>query len=291
MLKKLYSKIEAEERKMMGISISKEDMKPAKWWEKIDHGEWFDVTTLGVPGEKAKLEENWYRVLYWDQKQNTIKIVGPVGERPLHVCALSAYRFGHVDFEGTGNYLSEGIVQGMMDYINEQSAVYQAAGNENEDRRREDTVQYGKDYCAAVGTFLLKNESHTWGKAPISRQKERNFPPFWAHICKWKRAHLRSRSLKLRNCCASVPLRYATSLVSSGIYEGETILFPLIAGKAEVAIHQLLSLDKERRHGVATPRYMRLARFGPGPARHGEPARCACAACLRCLPARGVHTC
>ena len=60
-------------------------------------------------GKTIELVENWYLDLYCNNTENDPGIVGPVGERPLHVCALSAFRFEQVDFEGAGNYLSDGI--------------------------------------------------------------------------------------------------------------------------------------------------------------------------------------
>jgi hypothetical protein len=44
------------------------------------------------------------------------------------------------------------------------------------------------------------------------------------------------------------PEWYAKTLVRSGIYEGETIIFPLIAGKAENAIHKLLEMENSERY-------------------------------------------
>jgi hypothetical protein len=133
-----------------------------------------------------------------------------------------------VDFEGLGNYLSEGILDGMMAYIRTEPGA------------KESFVPYGRDYCAAVGKFLLQNEDHSWRERRPKNDSEERFPPFWKHLCAWKRAHLVGRK-PLRQCYPSdTPHRFAETLVSTGIYEGETILFFLIAGKAECAIHELL---------------------------------------------------
>jgi hypothetical protein len=48
-------------------------------------------------------------------RRRAINIVGPMGERPLHVCSLSAHRFGGTDFEGEGNYMAQGILEAMRD--------------------------------------------------------------------------------------------------------------------------------------------------------------------------------
>ncbi len=55
----------------------------------------------------------WIRALYRDPSTRAINIVGPMGERPLHVCSLSAHRFGGTDFEGEGHYMAQGILQAM----------------------------------------------------------------------------------------------------------------------------------------------------------------------------------
>jgi hypothetical protein len=245
MLKKLYTDIKCEEEglKLMTSVISADDFPVREWLEDITAGKWpgIKARTPDGPSEAAKpieLVKAWYTVLYYNKASSDIRIVGPVGERPVHVCALSAFRFGEVDFQGAGNYLSEGIVQGMMDYI----ALDRAPDAARSGGRIEATARYGKDYCAAVGSLLLHDEAHAWGRGRLpGAGDEEDFPPFWRQICAWKRAHMRSRCGLAPQCCwLKTPERFATMLVSTGIYEGETILFPLIAGRAEDAIHRLL---------------------------------------------------
>ncbi len=98
--------------------------------------------------------------------------------------------------------------------------------------RREATAQYGKDYCAAVGSLDMNwNHQHPMALSP----------PFWRQISNWKQDHLHQTGF------GSTPQRFAKILVTTGIYEGETILFPLIAGKNEDAIRQLLVKKWESR--------------------------------------------
>ena len=191
-----------------------------------------------------QLERYWFSLLYSGQETDlrSLRIVGPVGERPLHVCALSAHRFEHVDFEGKGNYVSEGIIEGMMEYI---TGTFQRTGaeeilsgdpNKVSAGWREATVQYGKDYCAAVGSLAVN-----WGSSELKGHP----PPFWRQISKWKQAHLHERGI------VSTPQRFAKILVETGIYEGETILFPLIAGKNVDAIRKLICPDAIGRSLIA----------------------------------------
>jgi hypothetical protein len=56
----------------------------------------------------------------------------------------------------------------------------------------------------------------------------------------WQRTHLKA------NLLFKTPQHFSKMLVSTGIYEGETILFPLIAGKHLEAIEKLLRLQKDR---------------------------------------------
>ena len=54
-----------------------------------------------VPNTSPKSQqqaEGWYRHIYGSPKTGIGPLFGPVGERPLHVCFLSAYRFADVDF-------------------------------------------------------------------------------------------------------------------------------------------------------------------------------------------------
>ena len=59
------------------------------------------------------VERKWLKLLY-SESDGHVRIVGPLGERPLHVCAIAADRFRHVDFQGMGNYVATGIVEGIL---------------------------------------------------------------------------------------------------------------------------------------------------------------------------------
>ncbi len=245
LLRNLYVKIGLEEQKL----TQRFNRNPATRTTEIDQ-----KSQTSYLRQSMQLERYWFTTLYSDQGNN-VRIVGPVGERPLHVCALSAHRFGNVNFEGTGNYVSEGIVQGMMEYIS--TSLEQDAGhdlsNGAQDKLstgwREATAQYGKDYCAAVGSFK-KDWDNYGNKYPI--------PPFFRQINNWKRDHLEQRGY------GSTPQRFAKILVTTGLYEGETILFPLIAGKHEDAIRMLLKRDSKPRCPPLLPSSpMPLAHCGP----------------------------
>ncbi len=232
MLSRLYSNIREEEEKLRHMNESLH------------------------PSTEVELEKNWYLTLYGKC------IVGPVGERPLHICCLSAFRFENVDFEGRGNYLSEGIVSGMLKFIFNSEDLAGQAGcgqvtqlvgpcSHDSNIRNELTAQYGKDYCAAVGKLLLQNQDHAW----VGSLDEKRCLPFWRQICKWKKAHLTNKS-SLSHCCGLNGLqRFATMLVSVGLYEGETILLPLIVGKAAEAIHLLLEKEPRYAYYPVAPRH------------------------------------
>jgi hypothetical protein len=101
---------------------------------------------------------------------------------------------------------------------------------------KEVIATYGKDYCAVVGTFLVNDSTRNWDDTKTFP------PPFWRQICKWKTAHLQSHG----TCCCRAHRGselFAKLLVSAGMYEGETILLPLIANRAADKIKELLQLN------------------------------------------------
>jgi hypothetical protein len=163
-----------------------------------------------------------------------IKMVGPVGERPLHVCALSAYRFNDTKFQDGRNYVQDGIIQGMREFVEKQYSGWDDIW-----------VPYGKDYCAAIGTYLSKNvdEKKAW------HSKKYPEPPFWSKLVKWYYVHTRRDKL---GCTATSPnqselMQPANSdlktMVTTGVYEGETILLPMMAARDIRTVNWILQFS------------------------------------------------
>ena len=174
------------------------------------------------------VERHWFINLYRKTGEQPSKrfIVGPLGERPLHVCALSKYRFGAVDFEGQGNYFAEGVERGIKKYVT--LLIEKGAWDEV-------TMPFGKDYCAAVGDFI-KRENKEWKEFS---KVESPAPPFWADLHKWYKSHLKPRAV------FTISKQYSEMLVTRGLFEEETILFPFIAENDVHMVSWLLGKEDE----------------------------------------------
>jgi hypothetical protein len=163
--------------------------------------------------EKRDYFKVWMRSLYPDH------LVGPLGERPLHVCALTAarYRLGG-DAEGYGVQISEGIVQGIQSFHESEPL-----GRQNESELR---VAYGKDYVAAAVSLIdTKNESMGF--------------PFMDDLKDWWRAKHHPDCLGMN----SVKSESERSVDTLGLFEGETLFFPFIASGDEEAVRWLIDID------------------------------------------------
>jgi hypothetical protein len=208
MLRKLYVKITKEEKDILATNLQSSGLR----------------------------EKGWYKKVYTDGG-NDIRIVGPLGGRPLHVCALAIDRFGPRDFRGEGNFVATGIIEGILAFVNHLSSfVKTETAFVDKDKmlayfQNEVTSQYGKDYCAAVGHYLVTNGDDE----PKEHEKR---PPYWDNIVTWQQIHLDKRGL------VNPPKRFAKMLVCTGLFEGETILFPLIAGNYREAIDKLVEWQK-----------------------------------------------
>jgi hypothetical protein len=189
---------------------------------------------------RRNLERLWFKILYRDysklhERTKNVHVVGPVGERPLHVCAQAIHRFGHVDFEGMGNYVTIGIVEGILAFVQPRPV---SAGEISEDTvayfQKEATAQYSKDYFASVSQYLRNEEKEVveWCK------REHILPPYCNQISQWNNAHMQGHKFMI------APQQFSTMLVSRGMFEGETILFPLIAGKHISAMNTLLKFEE-----------------------------------------------
>ena len=240
MLRELNQKIEEEESRLR-------DSK-------------YDLRTQGPRG--------WYPILYRNQFHGGIKLVGPVGERPIHVCCLSVNRYAHVVPKDEKNFMQEGILEGIQEYL--------------DNSFDEAWAQYGKDYCAAVGNFIHENSSNQnidnfdtrndwtmcrevsshwydayFGKSGSKQPKRSASPPFWRDLLKWYRKRIPQPKgpphpkqdnhppFEQSIVKPSSEDQHILALVTRGLYEGESILFPLIAGKKNALLQWLLKRDSE----------------------------------------------
>jgi hypothetical protein len=176
--------------------------------------------------EKAEDVEIWMKELLKNPDSKPLRLFGPVGERPIHVCALSAYRFEGVDFKGQGNYMKKGILQGIRKYL------------EGADGGRKDEMyaEYGKDYCALLGTYIngIRAKSGKWAKATWTVSKMK--PPFWKTVKRWHTKNFDSKS----------STEQMKQSVTVGLYEGETIMCPLIATGDVDNLNWVLDLESEK---------------------------------------------
>ena len=182
-----------------------------------------DLKSTEKSGSQSETKPLWCRVsvkLYPD-----CIAVGPLGERPLHICALHAARLRGGKGDSDRN-IAAGIVRGMINFL----------------KRNKDElfVPYGKHYTAALGCCIAR-------MAAKKKEADQSFPvqklPFFDLVRRWhdKRVH----------SCAHEghkPSFHVWSTVCCGSYEGESLLFFFIASKDEEAIKLLLSLDAEAEH-------------------------------------------
>jgi hypothetical protein len=215
-LNKLYSKLHEEETKLYG-------------------GETKIKGSEAIVAEKYYYQ-NWMRLLYPDGH-----LVGPLGERPLHVCALMAARFrlGCSDAEDYGVRIAEGIVQGIKSFHD----------NGNLRQQSELHAAYGKDYVAAVGHLLklraqqyqgMKDEIWTMGLPFVNDQKEwriaKNLPTGSAEETRSKQGDHRRGGPENRE-------KHIDCMLTKGLYEGETLFFPFIASGDDEAVDWLVDVD------------------------------------------------
>lgn len=182
--------------------------------------------------------EKWFKALIGESSGKSF-LVGPVGERPLHVCSLSAYRFPDVDFRGHGNYVKDGIIAGMQRYVRTMgwSQV---------------NIPYGKDYIALVGSYLqslrIKSKAdliQQFGKDGWPRAKEMPAPPFWSILVKW---YFKNNFHQVRLCPLPTVLKASMEMKNStllGLYEGETVVFPMIAAGDAESLAWVLKEEKK----------------------------------------------
>ncbi len=186
MLEKLYEKLRDEEKLLKPVDPIKLD-QPRTWLR--------DLTSIYVQTDDAKM------------------LFGPVGERPLHVCSLSAHRFGNIDFLGQGNYMKDGIINGMKRFL-----------LASKDNWNEAHIGYGKDYCALICNCIDLGPKKEWLSSP---------PPFWSSL---KRQFESSSTGAL-----SEKKKFSTL----GLYEGETVAYPMIASGDEMSLYWILEAENK----------------------------------------------
>ena len=173
--------------------------------------------------------EYCYRRLYPKcDSAREISPVGPVGERPIHVCALLAarYRASSLELSETGLHISNGMVQG---YVAQGIVQGMKRFLDSDDWKHEAWKPYGKDYCAALASYFHKNE------------KVEEFPiPFMKEIKQWYDERKNPANLLPGDD------NHIRAITLNGLYEGETILFPFVASGNLDAVDWLLN-PKEKR--------------------------------------------
>jgi hypothetical protein len=176
------------------------------------------------------------------------KLVGPNGERPIHVCLLRANHCPQlIGFQ-------EGVLQGIKDYIE---------GAEL-DRQCEIDAQYGKDYCAAVGYNLHRRlvqqpAAHEDGPLPEIAEIEEGLAddsPYLHDLQLWLLAsespsHRCRRTntddldlaadLELERQAAQLEADDLIMLTTCGLYKGETPMIMAIADRDVAMVKWMLN--------------------------------------------------
>ena len=159
---------------------------------------------------------------------NRILLTGPVGERPIHVCALLAARY-RLEDEGKKAYIADGIVEAIQEYLTS--------------HRSELNVPYGKDYVAFVTNMLgprktnYKDHATFVNEILLSRNPPQSIPvPFLQELKNW----YKSRQNKIGN--PDNP--HQKAIVNNGLYEGETIIYPFIASNDVAAVKWIVNESK-----------------------------------------------
>ncbi len=174
---------------------------------------------------------DWIRHLYFRGDSRGF-VVGPVGERPLHVCFLRAYT---LTTSGQDLKIREGMLRGIQSFIE----------NQNPEEVR---MPYGKDYCAAVGSVIragLPSEIDTLWQGSL--------PPHYDYLKKWTKSTYYMSKLEQHREIE----HDSRKLVSAGLYEGETVLYFAIMGMDVRIVEWLLArgLKYARFHSCKIQKY------------------------------------
>jgi hypothetical protein len=205
MLEKLYSMIWEVETELKG-------------W-KLTEGQ----AVIDSETKELQRMKDWIKKLYGLENKDSVYVVGPMGERPIHVCgfAIAKYR-GMKQI-----HIADGILDGMMNFVKKTELCKSSALCE----------PYGKDYCAAVGCQLrktfrekkLKNFAE-FGFASLTDGNNLDFKalPYVKQIFKWLKRH------------------FDTKNTDFGMYEDETVHFAFVACGETRAVKWSIEEDKKR---------------------------------------------
>ena len=178
------------------------------------------------------------RELYFEnpgKSDEPCRLVGPVGERPIHVCFLRAGHFPAID----------GFKEGVLDGIREFAELAGA----DPLLKHEIDAPFGKDYCAAVISLVRRIQSGLQAETGDPDRHESDAdagawitsPPFWPALRAWAG---RPRTRCGVQCAGGVD--DAEILEACGLYEGETPLFMSIADKSPGMVRWLLDKQQAR---------------------------------------------
>jgi hypothetical protein len=135
-----------------------------------------------------------------------------MGEQPLHICFLRAYQF-----QDSSPDICNGIIEGAKKFIEDAKKNHQHAA-----------AGFGKDYCAALCSALRKNRNIGMEKTILDQLPCSRFLKKWALVS---------------NDSGDISdIEYVTT---SGLYEGETIIYFAISNKDVSTVEWLL--DREKR--------------------------------------------
>ena len=201
-------------------------------------------------GSDADEQKLWYIEIYRQlafSRKSKLVLVGPLGERPIHILSLSANRFKDTNFGTLGSCMREGIIMIIRSFI--------------QDYPEEINAQYEKDYCAAVGSYINemrtssrdepRNDSSLWSKIAYGSNerylwtKSSNQPPFLGKIAAWVEEHNYKNSKCYMHCESSTSQRDLLILTTIGLYEGETALLPMIAVGDLKTVNWMLSVHND----------------------------------------------
>ena len=172
---------------------------------------------------ESKTLFHWMRHLYFRPGGGSRGyVVGPEGERPLHVFFLRAYA---LTASGKDLQIRNGMLKGIKSYIEKQNP-------------EEVSISYGKDYCAAVGSIVADSPSN------IETLWEGSFPPLYNYLKNWAKSTYYNSQLKQHREIE----HDSRMLVSAGLYEGETVLYFAIMGMDVCTVDWLLGRGLKYAH-------------------------------------------
>jgi hypothetical protein len=151
----LYTHLDAESKEIHAPKRKLDEVKESGGRSGSDGGVSSDSNSKG--DESVRKWRDILREFYSDGI-----LVGPLGERPIHICALMAARF-RGEIEKYGIQIADGIVGGMKKFL------------ENGKWKNEVRSRYGKDYVAAVCCCFKKEPK---GLASLGEKAQEIIPEY-----------------------------------------------------------------------------------------------------------------